>query len=180
MKKNIFIAVLISIIVLFSFSSCDEDKYEWRRGTLNLSTEFDEYPIETDDYGSFEFWYDLNANNIKGLDVYNSDIVSVESLSSEIFLFEGELFVPGDLINIRLNADGVRGVALRMIVESDNVAVVIDEDYNLLRTFMADMAYSLVRKGQLRFYVEGELLDIPQYTYFDFKLVNKFDFEIRY
>jgi len=184
MKKNIFVAVLFSIIALVSFSSCESDRYEWKRGTLNLSTEFDEEPIYTDSHGGFSFWYDLRAEDIRGIDARRLDIVSVESYSSEIFLFYGELFRPGDRINIRLKADGVNNCALRMrVVVMDNgsvEALVIDEDYYLLKGFMADMAYNLSRRGQLRFYIEGELLDIFQPTSFDFEARNDFDFEVRY
>jgi hypothetical protein len=180
MKKNIFIAVLFSIVALVSFSSCESDHYEWKRGTLNLSTEFNDEPISTDSHGRFSFWYDLRAEDIGGIDARRSDIVSVESFSSEIFLFHAPLFRLNDIINIRLKADGVNGCVLRMIVNQSKEAQVIDDDYRLLKGFMADMAYNLSRRGQLRFYIEGELLNISQSTRFDFEVRNDFDFEIRY
>ncbi|MBK5721478.1 hypothetical protein JGH11_11405 [Dysgonomonas sp. Marseille-P4677] len=183
MKSYKLLAIVFSIVTLFIFSSCESDHYEWRRGTLNLTTEFDDEPIYTDNRGRFNFSYDLRAEDIKGIDTRRLDIVDVESYSSEIFLFRGELFRVGDLINIRLAADGVNGVGLRMIVVNNNggrEAMVIDEDLYLLKRFMADMAYRLARNGRLVFYIDGELLDIFQPTYFDFEVVNDFNFEIRY
>ncbi len=75
------------------------------------------------------------------------------------------------------------GCALRMRVVNRNgsiEAMVIDEDYGLLKGFMEDMVYNLAYRGQLRFYVEGELLNIRQSTAFDFEVINDFDFKIRY
>lgn len=173
--------ILFTLLILVGFSSCEtEDNYEWRRGTLNLSTEFDDEPIHTDNRGRFSFSYDLRAEDIGGIDVRRMEIVDVSSYSSEIFLFRGELFRPGDLINIRLGADGVNTRILRMIVGNDREAIVIDADHYLLKEFMADMVYNLARRGQLRFYIDGELVSTPQSTYFDFEVLNDFDFEIRY
>jgi hypothetical protein len=106
--------------------------------------------------------------------------VDVKSYDSEIFLFQGELFRPGDLVNIRLEADGVNPRTLRMTVNNNREAMVIEADYPLLIEFMCDMAYNLALRGQLKFYIDGELLNIPQNTYFHFEVRNDFDFEIRY
>jgi len=180
-NKNKLLAVLFTVFALVGFSSCsDSDDYEWKRGTLNLSTEYDDEPIYTDSRGRFSFSYDLRAEDIRGLDVRRLDIVDVRSYESEIFLFYGELFVPGDVINIRLEADGVNPRTLRMAVNNNKEAIVIDADHPLLVDFMCDLAYNLARRGQLNFYIDGELLNTPQYTYFDFEVKNIFDFEIRY
>ncbi|MDR2950379.1 MAG: hypothetical protein LBV71_14400 [Prevotella sp.] len=179
--KNKLFAVILTVVAVVTFSSCSsDDDYEWRRGTLNLSTEFDKDPIYTDNKGRFSFSYDLRAEDIGGIDARRLDIVDVRSIESEVFLFYGELFVAGDHVNIRLSADGVNSRTLRMIVDNDKEAKVIDADYHLLQEFMSDMAYNLARRGQLNFYIDGELLDIPQQTYFDFEVKNIFDFEIRY
>lgn len=184
--KNKLFAVLFAAFALVAFSSCsNDDDYEWRRGTLNLSTESDKDPIYTDNRGRFSFYYDLRAEDISGIDARRLNIVDVRSYESEIFLFYGELFRPGDRINIRLEADGVKPCTLRMevfynSVNNDNEAIVVDADYPILQDFMSEMAYNLARRGQLRFYIDGELLNTPQYTYFDFEVINDFDFEIRY
>lgn len=183
MKPYKLLAAVFTIITLFTFSSCETDDYEWKRGTLNLSTEQDKDPIYTDNRGQFNFWYDLRAEDIRGIDARRVDIVDVKSYNSEIFLFKGELFRLGDLVNIRLRADGMDRCALRMRVVNRNgsiEAMVIDEDYGLLKGFMEDMVYNLAYRGQLRFYVEGELLNIRQSTAFDFEVINDFDFKIRY
>lgn len=178
--KNKLFATILTIVTVVTFSSCTTDEYEWRRGTLNLSTENNSEPVYTDNRGRFSFSYDLRAEDIGGIDTRRVEVVDVRPYSSEIFLFRGELFRPGDLINIRLEADGVNPRTLRMIVNNNRDAMVIDADHPLLQEFMSDMVYILARRGQLNFYIDGELLNIPQKTYFDFKAVNEFDFEVRY
>lgn len=180
LNKNKLFVVLLTIFTLVAFSSCHVDDYEWRRGTLNFSTEFDDEPIYTDNRGQFSFYYNLVAEDIGGINARALDIVDVRSYESEVFLFYGELFRPGDLINITLEADGVNPRTLRMIVNDNREAIVIDADHPLLVQFMCDMAYNLARRGQLKFYIDGELLNTPQYTYFDFEVRNDFDFQIRY
>jgi len=182
--KNKLFAVLFAVTALVAFSSCESDDYEWLRGTLNLSTVNDADPIYTYEGGLFSFSYNLRAEDIGGIDARRLDIVDVRSYESEVFLFYSNLFRPNDRINIRLRADGVKSYTLRMIVivndNGDRVAMVIDEDLYLLKEFMSSMAYNLARNGQLKFYIDGELLSTSQDTSFDFEVRNDFDFEVRY
>lgn len=147
MKKNIFIAVLFSIVTLVSFSSCERDDY-WKKGTLDLKFDFN-----TTNQGYARIATTVYLDEIPE---FNPNRETLIGMSTKDTWIEISNVVYGDVID-RIDID-VAGVGVYRIgpisIRNDVDYITIDDSNSRgYFNFMNDVNYRLYRDGRVNMIV---------------------------
>ncbi|GAB6120915.1 hypothetical protein [Dysgonomonas termitidis] len=146
MKKNIFVAVLFSIVALVSFSSCETDHYYWDRGRLDYVAEL-RVPTNNTFQTSFRIYE--NDIRLRGYDRY-VEIHDLKFISgySDIYVY-----TTGYIDWMDLRVDGTNAVLQYDIIY---LGYPVQDETEKAQYFLNAMTEQIRRYGYATIIVEGK------------------------
>lgn len=165
--RNISI-ILLLILVVIGFSSCEEDR--WSRGSLIYDSYGVKPPYQTDRYGTFEpIRINLDVRDIYGV---GSGRISDIRMFDSFFLFNSRQFRPGDRVEVSLESSSGRRYIGKMY--QDGYDFVVDISDGAYAAFVDDLMYDLMRYNGITLYVDATS-NIRQSIDFSFEFNNNLD-----
>lgn len=148
MKLNKIGIILISILTVFAFTSCD-DEDEWIRARLDRST-YPNNPYTNNGY--LDVTFDFYDTDIRGYNPGRDRVHNINIAATSLSFYSNNFYY-NDRLEVTLETDaGALLRNLRLYVDRDGYAY-IDGQNQAYLNFMYDFVNQIITRGDVELYV---------------------------
>lgn len=140
---NLTLITLFSLLIGFSFSSCERHDDHIVRGDFNFETNPVPY---TDRNGNLEVFFDLSSRDIIGYSPSREELLDIDVYNS-LLTISSNTFRVGDMIDVYLEANGIAPYSVRLRPNIYGVMTLDGVQDPDLSGFMYDFLYLMRNNG---------------------------------